>query len=178
MQRIRKPLAPMPSVDRHDSVSVTSKLTPVALPPGRLRLVTKPNLTGSCPTMNTSGIVTDAAFAANASGSPPTVTMTAARFCTKSAARAGSWSYRPSELYRDVFSLFVSKLARPWRNAATGPVTAADDRLLRKPTSGSAGCCTDAESGRATAMPSAAINPVVALPHPRFGRGHRSGSDR
>jgi hypothetical protein len=48
------------------------------------------------------------------------VTMTAARFCTKSAARAGSWSYRPSELYRDVFSLFVSQTCQTLAKRGNG----------------------------------------------------------
>ena len=44
--------------------SVVNTLMPVTLPPGRLRLLTRPNLTGSSPTMNTIGIVLVAAFAA------------------------------------------------------------------------------------------------------------------
>src|SRR5262249_62389799 len=43
---------------RFDSVSTMSKLTPVALPPGRLRLVTKPDLAGSSPTKFDPDIVT------------------------------------------------------------------------------------------------------------------------
>ena len=38
---------------------------PVALPPGRARLATRPSLTGSSPTMNTIGIVVVAALAAS-----------------------------------------------------------------------------------------------------------------
>ena len=40
--------------------------TPVMLPPGRLRLVTRPISTGSLPTENTIGIVGFARFASNA----------------------------------------------------------------------------------------------------------------
>src|SRR6266516_7216677 len=39
---------------------VVSKLTPVALPPGRLMLATIPNLTGSPPITNTTGILAPA----------------------------------------------------------------------------------------------------------------------
>ena len=40
------------------------KLTPVTLPPGRLRLATRPSLTGSLPVAKTIGIVVVAALAA------------------------------------------------------------------------------------------------------------------
>src|SRR5580693_1648173 len=78
------------------SVSVMYKFTPVALPPGRLRLVTRPNFTGFLPTINTIGIVDVAALAASAGGSPPTVTITATRRRTSSVASSGSRSYWPS----------------------------------------------------------------------------------
>jgi hypothetical protein len=42
------------------------KLTPVTLPPGRLRLATRPSLTGSLPVANTIGTVMVVAFAASA----------------------------------------------------------------------------------------------------------------
>ncbi len=51
--------------------------TPVAFPPGWLRLATRPILTGSVPTLNTIGIVVVAALAATAEVSPPAVTITA-----------------------------------------------------------------------------------------------------
>ena len=41
-----------------------NRLTPVKLPPGRLKLETKPNSTGSPPTAKTIGMVAVAAFAA------------------------------------------------------------------------------------------------------------------
>jgi hypothetical protein len=46
------------------------KVAPVTLPPGRLRLPTRPNATGSLPIANTIGIVVVAAFAASAEGVP------------------------------------------------------------------------------------------------------------
>src|SRR5262249_12494011 len=77
---------------------VVKRLTPVALPPGRLRLATKPILTGSPPTVNTIGIVDVAALAASAEGSPPVVARTATPRRTRSAASAGRRSYWPSAL--------------------------------------------------------------------------------
>jgi hypothetical protein len=48
--------------------SVEFKVTPVTLPPGRLRLATRPSLTGSPPLTKTIGIVVFAALAAIAEG--------------------------------------------------------------------------------------------------------------
>src|SRR5215472_633581 len=42
---------------RFASNAVVKKLTPVALPPGRLKLATRPRVTGSTPAKNTIGIV-------------------------------------------------------------------------------------------------------------------------
>src|ERR1019366_1730707 len=55
---------------------VDSRLTPVALPPGRLILSTRPIFTGSPPVMNTNGIEDVAPLAASAEGSPPVATST------------------------------------------------------------------------------------------------------
>src|SRR6266571_2093230 len=48
---------------RFASNSLAKKLIPVRFPPGRARLATRPNLTGSSPTPNTIGIVVVAALA-------------------------------------------------------------------------------------------------------------------
>jgi hypothetical protein len=53
------------------SSSEVKRLTPVTLPPGLLRLATRPNPTGSSLPVNTTGIVVVAALAANAGRSPP-----------------------------------------------------------------------------------------------------------
>jgi len=65
-------------------------VTPVAFPLGRLRLVTRPNGTGSDPTVNTIGIVVVAACAARAEAMSPVAAMTAPLYLTRSAARLGS----------------------------------------------------------------------------------------
>ena len=67
----------------------------MALPPGRLKLATRPSWTGSDPLVNTMGIVAVAAFAAEAEGlSVATSIVTCRR--TSSAASAGKRSSRPS----------------------------------------------------------------------------------
>jgi hypothetical protein len=45
-------------------------LTPVALPPGRLRLATRPSFTGSSPVLKTIGMVEVAAFCSESRGLP------------------------------------------------------------------------------------------------------------
>jgi hypothetical protein len=65
---------------------------PVALPPGRSRLATRPIFTGSAPKLKTIGIVEVAALAAIAAGVLPGVTMTSTRRRTRSAANSGSRS--------------------------------------------------------------------------------------
>ena len=56
------------SSSRFAASSAAKKLIPVALPPGRARLVTSPSLTGSSGTMNTVGIVVVACAAATDAG--------------------------------------------------------------------------------------------------------------
>src|SRR5262249_45754164 len=78
--------------------ALVRKLTPVAFPPGRLRLATKPCITGSPPVTNTIGTVVFADFAASAEGVFPTIKATCWR--TKSATRAGNrWSSCSAERY-------------------------------------------------------------------------------
>jgi hypothetical protein len=77
------------SPSRFGSIRLVNRVTPVTLPPGRLKLSTKPALTGSPPIPNTIGIVVVAAFAASPEGSPPAATMTATCRPTRSAASAG-----------------------------------------------------------------------------------------
>jgi nitrogen-specific signal transduction histidine kinase len=49
---------------------LSKAVTPVRLPPGRLKLSTRPVLIGSAPVPNTIGMVLVAAFAANDAGAP------------------------------------------------------------------------------------------------------------
>src|SRR5262249_26388123 len=70
----------------------TRKVTPLTLPPGGLRLATRPSLTGSPPLAKTIGIVVVAVLAAIVEGvSCAAITATWRRI--RSAARSGSRSY-------------------------------------------------------------------------------------
>ena len=62
--------------NRFGPSSALNQLTPVTLPPGRLRLATKPYLRGSSLLVNTMGIVLVAALAAIAGLLPPVATIT------------------------------------------------------------------------------------------------------
>src|SRR6516162_11827261 len=71
--------------------NAVTKVIPVTLLPGRLRLATRPSLTGSPPVTKTIGIVVVAALATIAEGtSCAAITVT---WRTRSAARSGSRSY-------------------------------------------------------------------------------------
>ena len=56
------------SSSRFGATSTFNCVTPVTLPPGRLRLATKPSVIGSPPVSKTIGMVVVAAFAASAAG--------------------------------------------------------------------------------------------------------------
>lgn len=84
--------------------ALVNKLIPVALLPGRLKLVTKPNLTGSSWLRKTCGTVEVAALAARFELSP-VVTMTAGRCCSSSVASSGRRSKWPSA-HRDSMATF------------------------------------------------------------------------
>ena len=78
------------SPSRLAATSARKKLMPVALPPGRARLATRPILTGSAPTPKTIGIVVVAALAASAAGLLPGVAITATWRRMRSAMSDGS----------------------------------------------------------------------------------------
>ena len=84
-------------------------INPVTLPPGRLRLATKPSLIGSkAAPARTIGIVEVALFASSADLSAPAATITAGRKPTRSAASAGKLIQliiRPAEFDRHVPAL-------------------------------------------------------------------------
>ena len=73
--------------------SALNQLIPVRLPPGRLRLATRPTLTGSTPLVNTIGIVAVDAFAASAALLPPVAAIAATPRRTKSVASTGNRSF-------------------------------------------------------------------------------------
>src|SRR6516165_9050151 len=79
---------PCSSSSRLASSSEVSPPVPVMFPPGRLRLVTRPLLTGSAAIVKTIGMVLVAAFAASAETGPPPATRTSTGRRTSSAASA------------------------------------------------------------------------------------------
>src|SRR6516164_5458767 len=74
------------------------------LPPGRLRLLTRPPLIGSPPIEKTIGMVVVAAFAASADGSPPTAAITATWRRTRSEASEGDHNGLPASDIRSPHS--------------------------------------------------------------------------
>ena len=93
---VAKGMASCSSPIRFPSSSNVKMLTPVRLPPGRLRLSTSPIVAGSPPTENTMGTVAVAAFAAKAEGSPPVAISTSIPRLNRSLASSGKRSKRPS----------------------------------------------------------------------------------
>jgi hypothetical protein len=79
--------------NRLASSIVLKVLTPVAFPPGLLKLATRPSLTGSPPVVNTIGIEDVAVFAMT--WAPPTATIKLTGRSISSAARSG---FCPTEL--------------------------------------------------------------------------------
>src|SRR6516164_4602335 len=74
---------------------LTINVTPVTLPPGRLRLETRPRSTGSAPVAKTIGMVVVAALLASAAGGER-ATIASTGSDTRSAANAGNRSKRVS----------------------------------------------------------------------------------
>jgi hypothetical protein len=133
---------------------------PVTLPPGRLKLVTNPSLTGSVPLTNTIGTAVPAALAASAAAVLPTITATG--LWISSAANAIRRSrcsfaqrYSIATLRPTSYPLWL----RPARNASVRWANPSARELRRNPTTGIAGCCARAVSGHvAAALPSSVMN--------------------
>ena len=117
-------------------VSELKILIPVTFPPGRFKLATSPNLTGSSTDDATMGIVDVAALAAFATGSPPAAEMTLTLRRTKSAARSGRVSistFRPPVLNCDVAALDVTDLAQSTDETPVGPPKIVGEMALSQP---------------------------------------------
>ena len=78
--------------NRFDPSELIRNVTPVIFPPGRLRLATRPILTGSAPSEKTIGIVAVAALAASAEAVSPAMIIATLRL-TSSAASVGKRAY-------------------------------------------------------------------------------------
>src|SRR5262249_60659419 len=94
-----KPTVPLPGTiprstpARFAAIVLFSQVARVTLAPGRLKLPTKPNLTGSPPVTNTTGMAAVAALAASGDAVTPVATITATWRRARSAASAGRRSY-------------------------------------------------------------------------------------
>ena len=94
---------------------------PVTLPPGRARLPTRPEATGSAAPTTTMGIVVVASFAASADADTM-ATITSGLFFTISAASAGSRAKSPSAERRSTTIVLPSTYPKsriPDQNAAS-----------------------------------------------------------
>src|SRR6516165_4613979 len=141
--------------------STASEVTPVMLPPGRLRLETSPAAIGSPAVTKTIGMVAVAALAASAGGVPPTAAITATLRETRSASSIGNRPYSPSAQRYSNATLRPSTKPvsrKPWWNARKRPAYKSSDSLPRNPITGKAGGCARAANGQAAAPPSPAMN--------------------
>jgi len=142
-------------------MSEFNEVAPVTLPPGRLRLATRPRSTGSVPEEKTIGMVAVAAFAATAAAVLPGVAINATLRRIRSAAIAGSSSFLP-EAQRYSMATFWPSIkpasASPLRKAATRLAFSSGDPACRNPITGTAGCCARAASGHAAAAPNRVMN--------------------
>src|SRR5205823_4485158 len=141
---------------RFPDSSIFIELIPVTLPPGRLKLATRPIWTGSAADTKTIGIVAVAALAASGPGVPP-VAMIATRRRTRSAANAGKRLSWPSAQRYSTATFWPStnpSCLRPSRNASSMSAKPSGDWAFRNPTTGiPPGCCALAASGHAVAAP-------------------------
>ena len=133
--------------------TAAKKTTPVTLPPGRLRLVTRPSLTGSLPVTKTIGIVVVAAFAANAGQ------------CSRRSRQPAGESIQPPEPATDRVDLppIGIRSRRPGHRRSLLPSGPGGMRSQRAP-SGRASCCGQA---RSPASPAAVPVPHAATRLPR-----------
>src|SRR5215831_10521569 len=139
--------------------SLRNRVTPVALPSGRLRLATRPISTGSPPVRKTVGIVEVAAFAADAAAFE-TAYRTVTLRLTSSVANAGRRSgWSPAQRY-SIATFWPSTYPasdKPRRKTARFAGGESDAAALRYPTIGTAGCCALAAIGHVAAAPPSSV---------------------
>ena len=133
---------------------------PVALPPGRLRLATRPSLTGSSGILNTIGILVVAEIAARAAGIFPGAAITATPWRTRSSASSGNRSYWPSAQRYSIETFWPSVnpvSPSPRRKALSRSGRSFEVVAPRYPITGVVGCCARATTGHATDEPAIAL---------------------
>jgi hypothetical protein len=143
-------------------------LNPVAFPPGRARLSTRPAATGSPTMAMTMGIVR-VAFLSVLAGGVPAVTITSTCDLTSSEARSGSRSTRSCPHFHSMATVLPSRYPRSRRPSTNAWVRAAKDVGVpnrRTPIRGTLwDCCARAPSGNAAAAaPSSDRNARRSMP--------------
>ena len=139
--------------------SAVMKLDPVTLPPGRLRLATRPTLTGSPPVAKTIGIVVVAPWprvpngvSADDHGHLP------ANQVGRQRRQTVGLILRPAIFDRDVLALDIACFLQALAECESRRV---GDRQrcqpCRNPITGIAGCCARAASGHAAAAPPSSV---------------------
>lgn len=154
---------------RFDVSAVPIKVAPVTFPAGRLKLVTRPSLTGSPPYANTIGIVVVAAFAARAGTGEPVVKITETRLFTSSAARVGNRSSRFSA-ERAITVRLRSSTKPASSSPARNDLLAQSGNPLELSTPNVGRCCAKATFGHAADILNRPINSrrFIANPLPIF----------
>jgi hypothetical protein len=134
------------------AVSSTARmLTPVTLPPGRLRLATRPSATGSEAIAKTIGMLEVAVLAASAPAVLAGAAITATLRWTRSAANSGIRSSRPPAQRNSIATFRPSTYPvslKPLRNASRRLAPTCAELPPRNPITGIAGCCARAERPR------------------------------
>ena len=152
--------------------SLVNTLTPVALPPGRLKLLTRPSWTGSKPLANTMGIVAVAAFAANAEPWSVTTSIVTCRR-TSSVAITGKRSCWPSAKRYSIATLRPAAkpaVSRAFKNGVRNGASVSGERPLKYPMTGiPPGCC--ARAARGHSIDGAAAAPAISVMNSRRRMG-------
>ena len=142
---------------RFPARSTVSADRPVTFPPGRARLPTRPELTGSPAAANTIGTAGAACFAAKLVARVPPVTMMSTLIRENSAAISAKRSLRASAQRYSIAIVRPSIQPRSWSrraNAAARSFSARGVLSPKKPTIGRfTACCARAASGHAAAAP-------------------------
>ena len=171
------------SSSSHFPLKLYSNCTkPVALPPGRARLSTKPEPTGSGTFANTIGTVR-LACSNGPTVVPPVASMTSGVRATNSAAYLRMSSALPAPQRMSIFTLRPSDqpnccspcrkaaiLALPCGSSAAKPISTPMRRIR-------SACCARAATDHAAAPPSRAMNSRRLMRVPIL-QGHRSHSNR
>ena len=144
------------SPSRLAASSTFKVMNPVALPPGRLKLATRPNSTGGSAIRKTIGMVLVAALAATAAGVLDNVAISETCRRIRSAVSSGSLSFCP-EAQRNSIATFRPStkpaVSKPLRSEATRLTFCSADPECRNPMTGIPAGCACAASGHAAAAP-------------------------